>query len=77
MVADGEEIELPDAVRGAVIGVAAECNRLGGERADPMCNADLQGTFDTRVALDRQLVGRRALADQLARSAPGHDLGSP
>ncbi len=31
VVADGEQIELPDAVRGAVVGVAAKCSRLDDE----------------------------------------------
>ena len=40
VIADREQIELADAVAGAVGGVAAERDRLDGERADPMRDAD-------------------------------------
>ena len=64
VVTDGEQVELPDAVRRAVGGVAAERRRFDGERADLVRDSVRQHTVDARLAFDRQAVLGGALCDQ-------------
>ena len=70
VVADGEQVELPDAIGRAVGGVATERGRLDGEWADLMCDSARQYPIDARLALDRQPVRGGALFDQREYSPP-------
>ena len=75
MVADREQVELPDSVGGAVGGMAAESGRLDDERADLMRDADLQRSVHAWLAGERQFVRGGSLGKPLEPPAAGHAGG--
>ena len=74
MIADRQEIELPDPVAGPVRGMAAERDRLDLEGADLMGRSRLQGAIGSGLPIDLELVGGGPLGDQLWQRATGDDL---
>ena len=77
MVAHCEQVQVPDAIRGAVGRVSAERGRLHREGADPVRDAGLQHAVGTRLSGDLEPVRRRPRADRRRRLAGRDELCCP